>query len=143
MIAVDTNILVYAHRPEAPFHQPARRCLAALRAARRPWGIPIHCLAEFAAVVSNPRIWKEPSGAPQVRAQVDAWRTSPELQLLEDDATVWDRCLDLAERGGVAAGSWYDARIAAVCLAHGVRELWTVDREYSRFPELPARNPLG
>lgn len=142
MIALDTNVLVYAHRPEAPLHQAARRCIAELHTSRRPWGIPIHCLVEFAAVVSNPRIWKEPSRAEDIRAQVDAWRTSPDLHLLADDATVWDRCLRLVERGAVEAGRWYDARIAAACLAHGVRELWTVDRDYSRFPELPVRNPL-
>lgn len=142
MIAVDTNILVYAHRPEAPFHQKARRCLSELYIARRPWAIPCHCLVEFAAVVSSPRIWKDPSSPEHIRAQAQAWRTSPELHLLGDDATVWDRCLDLAERGSVHAGRWYDARIAAICLAHGVRRLWTVDRDYSRFPDLPIRNPL-
>jgi predicted nucleic acid-binding protein len=35
-----------------------------------------------------------------------------------------------------------DARIAALCLQHGVRELWTADRDFSRFPALGVRNPL-
>jgi hypothetical protein len=142
LIAVDTNLLVYAHRPEAPFHDAARRCLAELHAARRSWGIPCHCLVEFAAVVSSRRIWQEPSRVEHVRAQVEAWRTSRELHILGDDASVWDRCVLLAASGAAEAARWYDARIAAACLAHGVRELWTIDRDYSRFPELPVRNPL-
>jgi hypothetical protein len=36
----------------------------------------------------------------------------------------------------------HDARVAALCLAHGVRELWTADRDFSRFPRLRAVNPL-
>jgi predicted nucleic acid-binding protein len=49
----------------------------------------------------------------------------------------------LARNGKILAGQWYDARIAAVCLCHGVRELWTVDRDYSRFPDLNTVNPLA
>ena len=36
----------------------------------------------------------------------------------------------------------HEARIAALCLTHGVRELWSADRDWSRFPELAVRNPL-
>jgi predicted nucleic acid-binding protein len=35
-----------------------------------------------------------------------------------------------------------DTRIAALCLAHGVRELWTADRDFTRYPSLKIRNPL-
>jgi len=41
----------------------------------------------------------------------------------------------------VAGPRIHDARIAAVCLAHGVTELWTADRDFSRFPALRTRNP--
>jgi predicted nucleic acid-binding protein len=36
----------------------------------------------------------------------------------------------------------HDARIAALCVFHGVRELWSADRDYSRFPDLTVVNPL-
>jgi predicted nucleic acid-binding protein len=36
----------------------------------------------------------------------------------------------------------HDARIAALCLQHGVRELWSADRDFNRFPALRTRNPL-
>ena len=48
----------------------------------------------------------------------------------------------LVEGGRLAGGQIHDARVAAVCLAHGVTELWTVDRDFSRFPLLRVRNPL-
>lgn len=37
----------------------------------------------------------------------------------------------------------YDARIAALCLFHGVRVLWSADRDFPRFPELAVVNPLA
>jgi hypothetical protein len=34
------------------------------------------------------------------------------------------------------------ARIAALCRQHGVRELWSADRDFNRFPGLVVVNPL-
>lgn len=36
----------------------------------------------------------------------------------------------------------HDARIAAICLSHGVKKLWTCDRDFARFPSLRHENPL-
>lgn len=142
MIAVDTNILVYAHRPESPWHAPALASLERLHVAGAPWGIPVDCLVEFAAVVSNPRLWRQPSPVAAIAGQAAVWFGSRGFRALGDDAVVWSRAHDLAARANLAGPAWYDARIAAVCLAHGVRELWTADRDYTRFPTLRVRNPL-
>jgi toxin-antitoxin system PIN domain toxin len=142
MIAVDTNILVYAHRPESAPHSLALASLDGLHATGSAWGIPVHCLVEFAAVVSNPRIWRQPSSPDAIADQASAWLECRGFRLLGDDAVVWSRTHELAARGHISGAAWYDARIAAVCLAHGVRELWTADRDYSSFPALRTRNPL-
>jgi predicted nucleic acid-binding protein len=44
--------------------------------------------------------------------------------------------------GRVAGPQVHDARVAALCLLHGVQELWTADRDFGRFPGLKVRNPL-
>jgi hypothetical protein len=62
LIAVDTNILVYAHRPECPSHGRAFAVLRELAASTTSWGVPLHCFVEFAAVVTNPRIWMDLDG---------------------------------------------------------------------------------
>jgi predicted nucleic acid-binding protein len=142
VIAVDTNILTYAHRPESPLHAQALAVLEELCAGRSAWSIPVHCLVEFAAVASNRRLWREPSTLEHVADQVAVWRESPACRFLGDDETVWEHTLRLARGGHCEAGAWYDARIAGACLAHGVSELWTADRDYSRFPALRTRNPL-
>ncbi len=48
----------------------------------------------------------------------------------------------LVLRAGVVGPKAHDARIAAICLGHGVDELWSADRDFSYFPELTTRNPL-
>lgn len=142
MIAVDTNILVYAHRRDSPFHERAASRVRALAEARAPWAIPWPCLHEFFSIVTHPRVYAPPSTTDQALAQMEAWLASPSLVLLGEGHGYWPALGGLLTDGKVTGPLVHDARIAALCLSHGVRELWTVDRDFSRFPALATRNPL-
>lgn len=142
MIAVDTNVLVYAHRADAPQHEASRRALSTLAEGLGAWAIPWPCLHEFVSVVTHPRIYAPPTPLGQALDQVEAWLESPTLQVLGESPGHWRRLADLARRGAVRGPQIHDARIAAICLEHGVRELWTADRDLGRFPDLRTRNPL-
>jgi hypothetical protein len=54
----------------------------------------------------------------------------------------WNHLRPLIERGQIQGGRVHDARVAAICLQHGVTELWSADRDFSRFPALRVMNPL-
>ncbi len=142
MIATDTNLLVYAHRTDSEWHEQARTCLASLAQGRVSWGLPWPCVHEFLAIVTRPRIYDPPSTLDAALDQVDAWLESPVADLLAETYTHWELLKDLLRKGHVKGPMVHDARVAAVCLAHGVTEFWTADRDFSRFPELPTRNPL-
>lgn len=142
MIAVDTNILVYAHRQDSPWHDAAYARVAELAEGRSPWCIPWNCLHEFVAVVTHPRIYAPPSRLAEAIDQVDAWLESPSLVLLGEAEQYWSILKSLLEEGRVTGPMVHDARVAAVCLLHGVRELWTADRDFGRFAALAVRNPL-
>lgn len=142
MIAVDTNLLVYAHRRETPFHQEAKTAIAELAERGQRWGIPVHCLHEFYAITSNARIFSPPSTPEQVVSQIEAWLESPHCHVLHGSQQHWRILQTLALNGKVTGGQIHDARIAATCLENGVIELWTADRDFSKFPALKAHNPL-
>ncbi len=142
MIAVDTNILVYAHRRDSPFHDAAARRLTGLAEGTSPWVIPWPCIHEFFSIATHPRIYDPPSTTGQACAQVSAWLESPSLVLISEGSTHWATLRKLVDAGQVTGPLVHDARIAALCLAHGVTELWTLNRDFSRFPALKARNPL-
>jgi toxin-antitoxin system PIN domain toxin len=142
MIAVDSNILVYAHRADSPWHAPALDCVAKLAEGRAQWAIPWSCLQEFLAVTTHPRIYSPPTPLDLALDQVEAWFESPSLILLAEDADYWQRLRALMLAGQAAGPKVHDARIAAICLQHGVDELWTIDRDFSRFSGLKVRNPL-
>ena len=142
MIALDTNLLVHAHRRDASLHEPAAEAVRGLAESGRPWGICFHALIEFYAVATHPRLWKEASTPAQALGQISAWRESPTLRLLSDGEGVLDYLAELVTTTRVKGALVHDAHIAACCLIHGVTELWSVDRDFSRFPALKTRNPL-
>jgi len=142
MIAVDSNILVYAHREDAPWHAAAAECVRTLAEGRAAWAIPWPCLHEFLAVATHPRIYAPPTPLDLAVDQVEAWLGSPGLVLLGEGAGHWTRLSALVRDGQAAGPKVHDARIAAICLEHGIEELWTIDRDFSRLPSLRVRNPL-
>ena len=142
MIAVDSNVLVYAHRTATPDHVAADTCIRTLIDSGEPWAIPWPCVHEFLGVVTHPRIWTPPSTRSQALAQIAGWQSSGTLALLAESAGYWEIFAEIVEQGDVAGPRIHDARIAALCRLHGVRELWSADRDFSRFPSLKVRNPL-
>ena len=142
MIALDTNVLVYAHREDATWHDAARRRIAELAEGTGQWAVPGPCLYEFLAIVTHPRIWSPPTPLEAALEQVAAWSESPGLVLLPESPGSWDRLAALCRDARVSGPLVHDARIAALCIHHGVDELWTADRDFSRFPALKTRNPL-
>lgn len=142
MIAVDTNLLVHAHRRDSEWHDTAAAVIRGLAEGRAVWAIPWPCVHEFLAIVTHPRIFSPPTPMAKALAQVDAWLASPSLIPLAETAGHWQRLSELVRSGRVRGPQIHDARIAALCLDHGVRELLTADRDFSRFPGLAARNPL-
>jgi len=142
MIAVDSNILVYAHRRDSEFHEPAAEAVARLASGGGSWTIPWPCMAEFYSVATHTRLYDPPSTPDQAAAQIDMWMESPTLVTLSETTGAWMLLRNLLLDSKVAGPMVYDARVAALCIAHGVRELWTADRDYSWFPALRTRNPL-
>jgi hypothetical protein len=142
MIAVDTNLLVYSHRSDSPFHQVAKELIETLRTSPAPWAIPWPCVHEFLSIVTHPKIFKTPTPVVTALAAVDAWLAGGNLHLLAESDGYWEKLRGLATAAQLQGPRIHDARVAALCLHHGVRELWTADRDFSSFPRLPVRNPL-
>ncbi|HEX9885277.1 MAG TPA: TA system VapC family ribonuclease toxin [Longimicrobiales bacterium] len=134
MIALDTNILIYAHREEFPEHPRALAWLRRLASRDVPWALPVFTLGEFIRVVTHPRIFDPPTPLEDALAALDALAASPGVRILSPDRR-FPRLLAEAVRVGRATGNLaFDAQIAAVCREHGVAQILTRDRDFSRFP---------
>lgn len=142
MIAVDTNILVYAHRPEMPLHEPARAIVEDLARGYRAWALPWPCIYEFARVVTHPRVFSPPSDPELLFEDLDSLLRCPSLTLLGEGPSHWSSMKHAILSSRSAGNLVHDAHIAAMLREHGVDELWTHDRDFGRFPGLRVRFPL-
>jgi toxin-antitoxin system PIN domain toxin len=142
VIAVDTNILVYAHRAEMPFHRKAKSIVESLAHSAALWAIPWPCLHEFIAIITNPRIFKTPTTLPDAFDVVCSFAGLHNLSLLSEGDGYLEKLQAFALPAKLQGGAIHDARIAAICAYHGVTQLWSSDRDFSRFPALVVNNPL-
>jgi len=143
VIALDTNILVHAHRAESPNHETALALVQGLLAGGRPWVLPWPCVYEFVRVVTHPRIFVPP--------------TRPKIAVEFAQALIGsERCVLLGEsprhaesfgreilRSGCTGNLVFDAHIAALMKDHGVDEIITADRDFHRFAGLRITNPFA
>ena len=143
MIAVDTNLLVYAHRREARLGDEAHAVMTELAEGDRGWAIPWPCCYEFLSVATSRRIWRDRATPPDhAWRQFRAWADSPSNRMIGETGDFIDILKAFVSRPHVVGGVVHDARIAAICVAHGVEELLTRDRDFSLFPELRTRDPF-
>jgi hypothetical protein len=137
VIAIDTNVLVYAHRAEMPLHEVALTRLRDLVEGVTPWALPVFCIGEFLRVVTHDRIFHPPSDLETALAFLDQVLGSPAARLLVPGATFptlfAEACRDGAVRGSLA----FDVQLVAVCREHGIGTILTEDRDFARF-KVPA-----
>ena len=142
MIAVDTNLLVYAHREDSEFHGEALKILLALAEGSRRWAIPWPCIHEFIAIVTHPSIYVPPTPLDIALQALQVWMESAMCQVIGEGPGYFSRLRELSQKAKVKGPLIHDARIAAICLYNGVTELWTMDRDFSRFGILKTINPV-
>ena len=141
--AVDTNVLVYAHRRESAAHRVAFRVMRELAEGSGLWAIPWPCCFEFLSIVTNRRIWKDAATPPEhAWCQLRTWVDSPSNRLLGETDGFLEVFGTLCRRPKVRGPVVHDARVAALCLVHGAEALLTRDRDFRAFPELPTRDPF-
>ena len=142
MIALDTNVLIYAYRSDAPWHDRARAAVESLARGDVRWGLPWPAMVEYLAAVTSPGRFVDPTPAEAALGQLEALAGTPSAAVLVESSDPLTPFADLVRASAASSRAVGDARIAALCLSQGVRELWTADRDFGRFPRLKTRNPL-
>ena len=140
MTAVDTNVLVHAHRKESPKHEAARRRVIAL--AERSLGIPVFCLGEFLRVVSHPKMANSHTAGEACEA-MERLLASPNVEVLRPGRRYPQLLADAVREADAVGNLVFDAQIVALCRESGVRTLITEDRDFDRFSGLATERLPG
>jgi hypothetical protein len=140
MLLPDVNVLIYAHREDAPEHDRYAAWLRELTASDEPFALSDVVLASLLRIVTNPRIFDPPTPMERALAFCQRLVDWPRASLIAPSRRHWDVFVNLCTdiRGPLGA----DAYIAALAIEHGC-ELVTTDGDFARFPGLRWRHPLG
>jgi uncharacterized protein len=141
MRCVDVNVLVYAHRPEAPDHGRYRGWLHAARAGDEPLGISSLVLSGFLRVVTHPRVFSDPTPLDVATDFTEGVRSSPSALEVQPGRRHWDIFLRLCRSADARGNLVPDAYLAALAVEQGAT-WYSADRTFARFKELRWRHPL-
>ena len=142
MVLVDVNVLVYAHREDAPDHAAYRRWIEELIDGDSAYGMSDLVLSGFLRVVTHSRVFTPPSPLHWALDFVREVRHQPHCVRISPGPRHW-RVFEGLCRGVSAKGNLVpDAFLAALAIESGC-EWITTDRDFSRFPGLRWRHPLG
>ena len=141
MILPDVNVLVYAHRADAPKHAAYRRWLEDVINSDQAYGMTDIVLGGFLRIVTHPRIFDPPTDMATAVAFADQVRSQPNCVLISPGTRHWAIFTRLCEQAGVRGNLVPDAYLASLAIESG-SEWITTDRDFSRFPDLKWRHPL-
>lgn len=142
MVLFDVNVLVYAHRADAPNHAAYRQWLEGIINGPTVYGVSELVLSGFIRVVTHPRIFNPPSTLPEALTFVKQVRDQPHAVLQHPGPRHWEIFTSLCKKTNVKGNLVPDAYLAAIAIESGC-EWITTDQDFSRFPVLKWRHPLS
>jgi uncharacterized protein len=141
MLCVDTNVLVYAHRADLREHADYRPLLERLANDDEPLGLPDVVLSGFVRVVTNRRIFRDPTGADEAWQAIDALLAAPAVIRLRAGERHWVLFRQLATDIDARGNDIPDAYLAAYAVENNATWL-SADRGFARFSRLRWRHPM-
>lgn len=136
MIALDTNVLVYAHRGEFAEHEAAGALVEEVTRGQLPFGVPAVVIGEFLRVTTHPRVLAPPSTRADALAVLDGVLASPRARILAAVPPYWSVLRGFVDDLRLSGNAVFDAQIAAACLVNGFSTIVTNDRDFRRFDGL-------
>jgi toxin-antitoxin system PIN domain toxin len=143
MIAIDTNLLIYAHRRATSQHKAARKTIERAANDSRGWGISLQSVAEFWSVVTHPAAAGRPSSPAQAKSFLSNLRADAGMLVWTPGTGFDERLLQLALDLAVPGPRIFDLQIALTAFEHGAAEIWTHDSNFVKVPGLRLVHPLS
>lgn len=139
---IDVNILLYASDRGSPLHARATAFLE-----RCAGGDELFCLAwitlmSYLRMATHPSIFAKPLSHDEAAGNVEALLALPHVRVIGEEENFWSAYRRVANEVPTRGNLVPDAHLAAVLRQHGVRALYTHDRDFRKFSFLEVRDPL-
>lgn len=140
-LAFDANILIYASRPESPEHAAAKRLLEEVVAGPDLLCLAWATIAAYLRATTHPRVFLHPLSPEEAAANVTALLAHSRIRVLVEGDGFWGIYRGLLASHRARGKLVHDVHLAALLRQHGVRTLYTRDRDFRRFDFLDVRDP--
>jgi len=143
VLAVDTNVLLYAANSTSQFHASCREWLDRQRRQPGGWYITWPIAYEFLRVSTHPRILPRPWTVPAAWGFITGLLTSPGLDVLIPTPRHADVAGEVfKELRHLAGNILHHTHTAILMREHGIKQICTRDTDFHRFPFLQVIDPL-
>jgi toxin-antitoxin system PIN domain toxin len=143
VVAIDTNILVHAHRRGTVHHRAALALLKDLGEGAVPYALFWPSLYEFLRVVTHHRVFDPPSTSAEALDAVTDFVAPPVVRVLSETTHHVELLQRVVRESRVTGNLVHDAHLVALALEHGVHEILTLDADFARFTQVANRNPFS
>ena len=140
--AIDANLLLYASDQESPFHDRAVTLLDEIAIGPEIVYLFWPIAMAYLRIATHPAIFANPLSHVDARANLDSLLALPHVQAVGEDDRFWDRFREVADDVRPTGNLVPDAHIVALMLSHGIRTIWTRDRDYRSFSGIRVRDPF-
>jgi hypothetical protein len=142
VIFPDANLLLYAENIDSLHHEEARiwwdDCLSGTESVNLCWPV----LNAYLRIATNPRIQEKPLTMREAVQRVKSWFEQPCVRIVVPTDAHWEIFQSQIDESGATGNLVSDAHLAALAIEHA-SALYSTDRDFSRFPSLKWKNPIG
>lgn len=140
---IDVNLLLYASDDASPLHARAMELLDEM--AKGPEIVHLFwpTLMAYLRISTHPAVFARPLSHAHARANVDALLDLPHVQASGESDAFWRRFTETADDIAPIANLVPDAHLVALMIDHGIRTIWTRDRDFRKFRGITVRDPFA
>jgi uncharacterized protein len=140
--ALDVNVLLYASNAAAPEHEAATAFLKRCTTGRDVFCLGWPTLMSYLRIATHPSIFPRPLSHAHAVENIESLVRLPQVRLLSETEAFWETYCEVTGSVPTRGNMVPDAHLASLLRVHGVRTLFTNDRDYRKFDFLDVRSFL-
>ena len=140
--ALDTNILLYASDSGSPHHKKARVFLEECMQKEELFCLGWPTVMGYLRIATHPSIFGQPLTPDEAMANIGMLLSLPHIRFLSEEEGFWDIYREMTAEVPTRGNLVPDAHLAAILRQHGVKKLYTHDRDFLKFAFLDVRDPI-
>lgn len=141
--ALDVNVLLYASDSGSECHEAAREFLDGCIDGDDLFYLGWPTLMSYLRMATHPGIFLRPLSQGEAEANVELLVNLPQVRVLSEGEGFWEIYRAVAKEVPARGNLVPDMHLAALLRQHGVKRIYTRDRDFRKFDFLDVRDPFG